>query len=69
MPFSDYEFNQQLVSGTLAEISREAIGKLLRRANPRRTSGIRKQDTCSQQCESTGLVSPFNLKFLVYMFY
>uniref|UniRef100_F6HSJ2 DNA repair protein RAD4 n=1 Tax=Vitis vinifera TaxID=29760 RepID=F6HSJ2_VITVI len=43
-------------SGTLAEISREAVGKLLRRANPRRSSGIRKLDSCSQQCESTGLI-------------
>ncbi|KAK9271667.1 hypothetical protein L1049_002030 [Liquidambar formosana] len=41
--------------GTLTNISRENVGKLLNRAKSRSSSGMKKQDSYLRQCESIGM--------------
>jgi hypothetical protein len=49
-----------LISGTLADISQEAVGRLLRRANNRNSSGKKKRDNNPRQHDSIGTVGPVN---------
>ena len=49
-----------LISGTLADISREAVGRLLRRAKKRDSSGKEKHYNNLSQHDSIGMVGPVN---------
>lgn len=49
-----------LISGTLADISQEAVGRLLRRANNRNSYGKKKRDNNPRQHDSIGTVGPVN---------
>ena len=49
-----------LISGTLADISRDAVGRLLRRAKKRDSSGKEKHYNNLSQHDLIGMVGPVN---------
>lgn len=53
-----------LISGTLADISREAVGRLLRRSNKRDSSGKEKHFNNPSQYDAIGMVGLVNFHVL-----
>ena len=58
-----------MISGTLADMSQEAVGRLLRRSNEKGSWGTKKNDNNMQQCDSSSMVRPINLFFICLFIY
>lgn len=58
-----------LMSGSLADLSRESVGKLLRRPMKNSSVGIKKLDNNLHERDSTATVGPITLTFLFICFY
>lgn len=58
-----------MISGSLADLSRESVGKLLRRPTKNSSVGMKKHDNSLHERGSTATVGPITLTFLFILFY